>query len=106
MELNFKRAMPYDIHIESSANGGFIVRVGCCTCVYAHVNEMMDEIKSYINDPEAAVKEYNQCRGNPQAVPMPDQCFQEEVGIGYGTTAGNRLCRHDEAQTEEVPPVS
>jgi len=100
MKLKFKRAIPYDIHIESTANDGFIVRVGCCICVYTNIDEMMDDIKEYINDPETAEKQYNQCRGNPRAVPMPDECCQEQAPIGYGTTAGNTLRRNVE---ESIP---
>ncbi len=57
--MEFRELIPYEIRITPSKNGGFIVNVGCCTCVYTSVMEMLEELTKYLESPQQVEKEYN-----------------------------------------------
>lgn len=65
--MRFRRAIPYDVTISSSANGGYIVRVGCCTAVYTDASVLLSNLADYLYNPEETGKEYNQQFG-PQHI--------------------------------------
>jgi len=48
--LEFKKVLPHDIHITSSANGGYIVTVGCCITVFNTAVELLDVIDAYSDE--------------------------------------------------------
>jgi hypothetical protein len=70
MAIVFENSLPYDIRISGSANKGFILNVGCCTCVFTNKKEMLNVISDYIDDPKKMEKEYTQSTQNarPQVV--------------------------------------
>ena len=97
MAIVFENPLPYDIRIVGSANKGFILTAGCCTCVFSDKKELLNGIEDYINDPEKMEKAYNEstkharpqvvesgvgmAQGNTLAVPMSSgDCCQEDCG--------------------------
>lgn len=64
--MEFKNPLPYEINISGSANGGFIVQVGCCTCTFSDKNTMLAAIEDYTNDPKKMEEAYNE--SVPQAL--------------------------------------
>jgi len=63
--LEFKKVLPHDIHITSSANGGYIVTVGCCITVFNTAIELFGALEDYILDPkEIERRYYNQMQKN------------------------------------------
>ena len=76
--VEFGMAIPYDIRITGSANKGFILTVGCCTCAFTDIEDVLEAIKEYVKDPKAMEAAYNEAmkHARPQIV---------EGGIGYGS---------------------
>jgi len=68
--IEFKNPLPYDIKISGSANGGFILQAGCCTCTFTDKNTMLAAIEDYINDPKGVEEKYNEAmrHARPQVV--------------------------------------
>jgi len=58
-EIEFGKAVPYDIVIKPSHNKGFVVRVGCARLVFTDPHELVDALREYLEDPEAVEKRYN-----------------------------------------------
>ena len=73
----FENPLPYDIKITGSANRGFILTAGCCTCVFTDKQTMLKTIEDYIDDPKKMEKEYNEAMRHARPQPV-------ESGIGYG----------------------
>jgi hypothetical protein len=71
--MEFNNPLPYDINISGSANGGYILRAGCCTCVFTDLKEMLAAIEEYANYPKAMEKKYNDSvkEQRPQVVEGP-----------------------------------
>jgi len=69
--IEFGNPLPYDIRICGSSNQGFIVTVGCATCVYTNKTDLLEAIGDYLDDPEKVEKAYNDSRKNC-CEPMPD----------------------------------
>ena len=57
--MKFKKVLDRDIVISSSHNEGFIVKVGCCTLVYANVNSLIVDLEEYLTNPGAIDKQYD-----------------------------------------------
>lgn len=74
----FKKAIPRDIHIQPSANGGLIVTVGCCTCTYQSITELMQDLHHYLKNPEKFEAEYNNTSGflRPQIIDQGTQAHR------------------------------
>lgn len=91
--LEFENLVPRQIIINGSANKGFIVQCGCCTCVFTDKKEMVNAILDYINEPGKIEKEYNNSMKVPTGIGMTgmamseDCCDQSAAPAG----AGNRL---------------
>jgi len=76
----FGNPLPYDIHIAGSANMGFILKCGCCTCSFSDKKEMIQAIEQYIDHPEEMEKKYHDSRKNDRP--------QEVYGGGNTLAAG------------------
>lgn len=57
--MNFKKAIPYDIAIRPTPNGGFLVEVGCVKLAYSSAREMVLDLEEYLDDPEKVEIRYN-----------------------------------------------
>jgi len=57
------KAIPYDINIRASANGGLVAEVGCKTFCYGCSSAEKDlaaaDFRNYLSDPEGMMKKYN-----------------------------------------------
>jgi hypothetical protein len=58
--MEFGTELPYEIKITCSSNKGFIVKVGCCTCVFSNKEDLLSALKEYLDDPEGMEKKYNE----------------------------------------------
>jgi len=64
--MPFKQPCKYDINIKPVVNGGFILKVGCATLVYATGQALAAALKKYFDNPEKWEKEYNKhSQGQP-----------------------------------------
>ena len=88
--LEFENLVPRQITINGSANKGFIVQCGCCTCVFTDKKEMVNAILDYINDPGKIEKEYN----NSKKVPMGIGMAEDQCGEAVCAPAGTGLTRN------------
>jgi len=85
--MKFGRAIPYDVHIEATANMAFAVHVGCCHVVFTDAETMVDALTEYLLEPKRVEREYNRNFGGGQPTlgrpitqgDAPDQCCVEEV---------------------------
>ena len=87
MTIHFGKVTKYDINISPTNNKGFIVRVGCCNAVFNKVDDMLNAIKEFLENPEEVEKAYNEacsCDGPIADVPM------QATAAGVGTIR-NRL---------------
>ena len=93
MAIVFENPLPYDIRIAGSANKGFILNAGCCTCVFTDKKEMLKAIEDYINDPKKMEKAYNESNkhARPQVV---------ESGVGF-RAGGNTLAISEDCCQED-----
>jgi hypothetical protein len=57
--IEFQNLLPYDIRLSGSANKGFILIAGCCTCVFTDLDEALDAIREYVEDPKKMEAKYN-----------------------------------------------
>lgn len=57
--MKFKKVLKNDIVISSSHNNGFIVKIGCCTLAYGCADDLLRDLKDYLENPESIEKEYN-----------------------------------------------
>lgn len=57
--MTFKKLFPGHIHINPTANGMIIVRVGCAELAFNTIEEVTGALLAYANDPEGMEKEYN-----------------------------------------------
>jgi hypothetical protein len=62
--MEFKKRIPHDIHISASANGGFLVQVGCVNLVYVNKDALVSDLNKYLHDPEGVAKVFNDMRLN------------------------------------------
>jgi len=95
--LKFERAIPYDIRIQSSSNNGFIVTVGCCTCVFSNKDDLKKALGEFLDDPRKMEKEYNSSSAPHDRTerPMTEDAACEEtprpgVPVPRGLTASSR----------------
>ena len=81
--MKFEKAIPHNIDIRPSNNGGFFVRVGCANLVYSksEKDKMVNDFSNYLNNPEEFEKKYNTsgCSGGPvgyapTTAAIPDPC--------------------------------
>jgi len=64
--MKFKRAIPREILIRPSANGGFIVQNGCCEVVFEDKTDLVAALESYLEFPATYEKLYNGMERPPQ----------------------------------------
>lgn len=57
--MKFKRSIPYQILIDPTPNGGFIVTVGCVKVVYSDPTALLRDLTAYLQNPEDVEKQYN-----------------------------------------------
>lgn len=88
MDFEFKRASKHGINIRHTANGGCIIKVGCCEAAFTTPDEMLETLADYYKDPEGMEKEYNAL--DPDGPDVIDTGV-EERGCSSG---GNRALRH------------
>jgi len=92
--LEFENLVPRQITINGSANKGFIVQCGCCTCVFTDKKEMVNAILDYINDPEKIEKEYNNSQKSPRGTGLAiaeDQCGETVCAPAGAGLSRNRV---------------
>jgi len=71
--MNFEKSFKYDTQINPSANGGFIVQIGCCSLVFKDCTSMFESLLDIYLHPEQSEKEYNQreqCKGGTPELPL------------------------------------
>lgn len=91
----------------SFALNGFVAEVGCQTLVYNDLTQLLGDLKSYLQDPEATEKRFRATALNTK-VTLGDQlqpagCYQtpppleayptEATTPARGRVAGNTLCQ-------------
>ena len=96
--IEFGNPLPYDIRIGGSSNQGFIVVVGCATCIYTDKQTMLDAISEYIDDPKKVEQEYNKSRKGCHE-PMPDPGRGNMLASGTGPVMRNHV--HSTEAVEE-----
>jgi len=90
--MDFGKALPYDINITSSANNGFIVRVGCCEVVFSSRSEVIAALTEYITEPEKVEQQYNKVNGPMnEEEPAPDSGGRSYHAGVERRPSGNRL---------------
>lgn len=57
--MEFKSKPMRDIHIRPTANGGFLVAVGCAQFAYTVEENLISDLADYIRDPKGVEEEYN-----------------------------------------------
>lgn len=77
MELG--NVLPHPITIEGSSNKGFIVKTGCCICVFTNKEVMLDAIEEYINDTEKMEKAYKASNKNNHIIACDSRRTSEEA---------------------------
>ena len=93
MDFEFKRASTHNINIRHTANGGCIIKVGCCEAAFTTPDEMLETLADYYKDPDRMEKEYNKKVGPPMETSDP-------IGHSLGeapnrvTSAGSSLRDH------------
>ena len=60
MALEIKVVSGYNINIRHTANGGCIVKVGCCEAAFSTPEEMLQALAEFYDDPKKIEKEYNE----------------------------------------------
>ncbi len=93
--INFKMAIPYNINIEATSNGGFIVKAGCATLCFETSESLLKSLKDYLENPEENEKLYNESNKNrrPEVVPLTSS-----PGIMGRTTERDQPQCEDECQ--------
>ena len=61
--IQFSRRIPRMIRIEASANGGFLVTLGCCRLAYTNHSDLLEDLSEYLDDPKGFEREYNALPG-------------------------------------------
>jgi hypothetical protein len=74
--MEFKKAIPYNVVIEATINGGFLVGVGCVNLVYTDTAKLTKDLAEYLKDPDGVVKKHNLATGPVQ-----------ERGISFAASA-------------------
>lgn len=93
--MKFKKAIPHEIHIRPSGNSGYIVTVGCGIFVYSDPAELLVDLGDYLDNPEAALAEYN--RENWETHPMSGDLYRiKPAGLSPGVITPNPF-RHQES---------
>jgi hypothetical protein len=62
--IEFREAIQHNITIKPSANGGYIVRVGCVTLCFNNSQMLIEALDEYLKNPEGVEKRYNESKGN------------------------------------------
>jgi hypothetical protein len=86
--MKFKQVLNREIVISASHNEGFVVKVGCCTLAYGCADDLLRDLKDYLENSESIDKEYNaagmnapQMAGRPtceEREQMPDEETRDE----------------------------
>ncbi len=56
--MEFKRVINHRIEIAASANGGYVVNVGCCALVYTEPEQLIRDLGNFLRDPKGLEREY------------------------------------------------
>jgi len=73
--MKFEKAIPYDILIRATPNGGFEVEVGCVNVVYMSWTNLIRDLSEYFENPKEVEKQYNEyivCLGSINIGRVPD----------------------------------
>jgi len=54
-----------NIRITQTNNGGYIVNVGCCMMGYSNIKHLLDDLKTFLEDPKGT-KEYYHSSGRKE----------------------------------------
>lgn len=85
MELGY--AIKYPIHIEPTANKGFIIKIGCAQCVARDVIDLKHNLGEYLDDPGKYEKEYaEKCGGRDSVEEVPQGAGQSQSPRTAGTS--------------------
>lgn len=74
--MNFIKPLSHPIQIEQSANGGYLVTIGCQRFPYTDYLKMLNDLEDYLLHSEKIIKEfYKAVSGTDQlaTVPAPAQ---------------------------------
>jgi len=97
--VKFKRTLPFDVLISGAANGGYVVRVGCCTMCYgqakAEREALLRDLSQYLLQPIETIEAYENSSAYPLNVPSvappttlgPPEQEQTPAGSGSGPMA-------------------
>ena len=93
----------------SFALNGFVAEVGCQTLVFNDLTQLLGDLKSYLQDPEAAETHFRKNALNTKVtlgcppMPAPAGCYQTQPPLdaycaendyrAQGTQAGSTLCQ-------------
>lgn len=87
--MEFGKALQYDIKISTSSNKGFIVKVGCCTCIFSNKENLLSALKEYLDDPEGMEKKYIEANMGQDLVESTPPGDTEECGNDERPTPTN-----------------
>ena len=81
--MKLGKAIPFPIHIEASANMGYVATLGCATFVFVNEEALLSAIRDYVNNPEGHVKMYMEQFNQEQPVlAMGEALTAERPGTG------------------------
>ena len=84
--MEFKKAIPREVVIQPTHNGGFIVHTGCCQLAFSEPEDLLTALRQYLIDPEKAEKSYNELIRRAET---PQDNF-EQVTPAPATEVGRR----------------
>lgn len=98
------KAMPYNVEINSSSNGRYIVRIGCETFVFTEdeTTPMLDELYKYLKNPKETVLKWYEDQsklGQPELEPV---CVPDPVEATRGIAGGNIRTTSPEEMAQRI----
>jgi len=75
------------IEISASHNMGFLVKIGCCTLVYANYQDLLAGLRKYLSDPKKWEKKYSEITNQPMVTPGETITWIAAPVITNGATA-------------------
>ena len=68
--MKFKKQVPYEILITPTVNDGFLVKCGCVVAAYANHNDLIMDLREYLEHPVEVEKQYKHDIGSLSTVHM------------------------------------
>lgn len=70
-QSRFGRRIPRNISITASDNQGFMVQVGCANLIYSDIDDLVRDLREYVEDPKEMEKTYTNQTEVPEEAPEP-----------------------------------